>query len=278
LLDRGRRIPASVQEDCGDAELRGKIAIAGVLLLALLSAPTLAQSTEESIPSVREMSELVSRIQSESPETLATPIRIVLILTLLSIIPAVLVLTTSFTRIVIVLSFIKRALATRNVPPPQVVTGLGLFLTVFVMAPTFRQVNAVAVQPYMRGECSLPAAIELAVGPVREFMFMHASEDDLALFVGMSEMEAPDTRGDVPTHVLVPAFVVSELKTAFELGFVLFLPFLVLDLVVASVLLSMGMMMLPPMMISAPLKLLLFVLVDGWHLVTESLMLSFGGA
>ena len=248
-----------------------------IAIAACLAGPVHAQSTEDAVPSISDMGKAIERIRSEAPETLSTPIKIVLILSLLSLIPAVLILTTAFTRIVIVLSFIKRALATRNVPPPQVVVGLSLFLTVFVMAPTVRQVNAVAIQPYARGDVPLTGAIELGLLPMREFMFTHTSEGDLALFVGMSGIEAPETRANVPTHVLLPAFVISELKTAFELGFVLFLPFLVVDLIVASVLLSMGMMMLPPMMISAPLKILLFVLVDGWHLVTESLMLSFGG-
>jgi len=249
------------------------------LVVALLgaAAPVRAQTEDDPVPSLGEMGEMVERIQAESPETLATPIKIVLILTLLSTLPAILLMTTSFTRIVIVLSFIRRALTTRNVPPPQVVTGLAFFLTVFVMSPTLSQINGVALQPYLRGELTLAGAVESGIEPVRQFMFGHAREDDLALFLGMSHVATVQTREDVPTHVLVPAFVISELKTAFELGFVLYLPFLVVDLVVASVLLSMGMMMLPPMMISAPLKLLLFVLVDGWHLVAESLMLSYGG-
>jgi len=236
-----------------------------------------ADEPEGKMPTLSDMSQLVKRIDEESPQTLAQPIKILLLLTLLSILPAVLVLTTSFTRIVIVLSFIRRALTTQNIPPSQVVVGLALFLSFFVMAPTLKEINARALQPYLNHSIGAEEAIREGTEPLREFMFTQTREDDLALFVAMSGMERPESRADVPTHVLIPAFVIGELKRSFELGFVLFLPFLVIDLIVASVLLSMGMMMLPPVMISAPLKILLFVLVDGWHLIAESLMLSFGG-
>jgi flagellar biosynthetic protein FliP len=239
--------------------------------------PSAGRSTGDAVPGIREMSQMVEQMNNEAPENLAAPIKIVLLLTLLSLIPALLMLTTAFIRIVIVLSFIKRALVTRNVPPPQVITGLALFLTLFVMAPTLAQVNRVAVRPYLDGQMGFVEAAEAGVQPMREFMFSQTGESELGLFAGMSGMSEPQTREDIPTHVLVPSFVISELKRAFQIGFVLYLPFLIVDLVVASVLLSMGMMMLPPMMISAPLKLLLFVLVDGWTLVTESLMMSFGG-
>jgi len=229
------------------------------------------------LPSLTDMSRMVQRMQGESPDALASPIKVLLLLTLLSIIPAVLILTTAFTRIVIVLSFIRNALTTRSVPPSQVIVGLSLFLTLFVMSPTLKAVNRVGIQPYLAGHLDAQQAIEAGAGPLREFMFSQTSDHDLAVFIGMSGMAAPETRADIPTHVLIPAFVIGELKKAFELGFVLFLPFLMIDLIVGSLLLSMGMIMLPPVMISAPLKVLLFVLVDGWHLVTESLMLSFGG-
>jgi len=245
--------------------------------LILWAAPARAQEEQESMPSLTDMSQLVQRIDAESPDTLATPIKVVLLMGLLSIVPAVLVLTTSFTRIVIVLAFIRSALSTRSIPPNQVVIGLALFLSFFVMAPVLGQINARAIQPYLSGSLSTEDALHEGLQPLREFMFRQTDEDDLGLFVQMSRMPQPDTRDDVPTHVLIPAFVISELKRAFELGFVLFLPFLVVDLIVASVLLSMGMIMLPPVMISAPLKILLFVLVDGWHLIVESLVMSFGG-
>ena len=229
------------------------------------------------MPSLSEMSALVDRIQGEPSGALATPIKIVLLMTLLSVIPSILMLTTAFTRIIIVLSFIRTALSTRSIPPNQVLVGLALFLTFFVMAPTIRKINMVAIQPYVRGSLTAQQAIEQGVVPMREFMFSHTDESDLQVFVTLSAIETPQTRDDVPTYVLIPSFTISELKRAFELGFVLFLPFLVVDLVVASVLLSMGMIMVPPVMISAPLKILLFVLVDGWHLIAESLTLSFGG-
>jgi len=229
------------------------------------------------VPSLSDMSALVSRMEEDSSGELATPIKILILLTLLSVIPSMLMLMTAFTRIVIVLAFIRTALSTRSIPPNQVIVGLALFLTLFVMAPTMRKVNAVAIQPYVQGSLSAQEAIEQGVGPLREFMFSQTGESDLEVFVGLSGIEEPQDRSDIPTYVLIPAFTISELKRAFELGFVLFLPFLVVDLIVASVLLSMGMIMLPPVMISAPLKILLFVLVDGWHLIAESLTLSFGG-
>jgi len=259
--------------------VRGGLLFVVLVLCALCPAlPARAEEPAESMPSLSEMSSLVERIDGESPKTLATPIKVLLLLTLLSFAPAMLILTTSFTRIVIVLALIRRALTTRNVPPSQVVVGLALFLSLFVMAPTLKQMNAQAIRPYLSGSIGAQEALSRGVVPLRDFMLSQTSREDLALFVRMSDIEQPETAEDVPTYVVIPAFVISELKKAFELGFVLFLPFLVVDLITASVLLSMGMMMLPPTMISAPLKLLLFVLVDGWHLVTESLMLSFGGA
>lgn len=234
-------------------------------------------ATAGSMPTLTELSELARRIDSESPSTLATPIKIVLLLTLLSVIPAVLMLTTAFTRIVIVLAFVRQALTTRSVPPNTVLVGLALFLSLFVMAPTLRRMNAEALQPYLSKSIGAEEALEKGVRPLRDFMFAQTGEGELSLFVQMSGVEQPRTPADVPTYVLIPAFVISELKTAFELGFVLFLPFLIVDLIVASVLMSMGMIMLPPVMISAPLKILLFVLVDGWSLITQSLVFSFGG-
>lgn len=259
--------------------MKAKVAvILGAVLFISACVPAHAEPSEpNAMPTLTDISQLVQRIDEESPDALATPIKIMLLLTLLSILPAVLLLTTSFTRIVIVLAFIRRALTTRNIPPNQVVVGLALFLSLFVMAPTLAEINGRAIQPYVRGSIGAQEAIGEGVQPLRDFMFGQTDESDLALFVGLSRMPAPENRGDVPTHVLIPAFVISELKRSFELGFVLFLPFLVIDLICASVLLSMGMIMLPPVMISAPLKLLLFVLVDGWHLVTESLVFSFGG-
>lgn len=253
------------------------ICLVVLVTLALCAASASADSPQDSMPTLSQMSSLVQRIEGESSDAIATPIKILLILTLLSIVPAMLMLTTSFTRIVIVLAFIRRALTTRNIPPNQVVVGLALFLSLFVMAPTLQAINARSIQPYLGGSIGAEEAIEEGVEPLREFMFGQTRESDLSFFLDMGGIQEPETKADVPTYVLIPAFVIGELTRAFELGFVLFLPFLMVDLVVASVLLSMGMIMLPPVMISAPLKILLFVLVDGWRLVAESLVFSFGG-
>ena len=202
-------------------------------------------------------------------------VQLFMIVTVLSLAPAILVLMTSFTRIVVVLSFVRNALGTQQLPPTQVIIGLSLFLTYFVMAPTFSQINADALQPYLANEITQEQALENAEQPLRNFMFKQTREKDLELFVSMSNMDRPQTYGDIPTHVLIPAFVISELKTAFQIGFAIFIPFMIIDMIVASTLMSMGMMMMPPMMISLPFKILLFVLVDGWSLVVKSLVTSF---
>jgi len=206
---------------------------------------------------------------------LSTSVQLVLLLTALSFLPAIVVLMTSFTRIVIVLSFVRSALGTQQLPPTMVIIGLSLMLTFFVMAPTWQQINAQAIQPYLAQEITMEEALEQAEGPLRTFMFKQTREKDLQLFVKLANIEQPQTYGDIPTYVLVPSFVLSELKTAFQMGFAIFIPFLIIDMIVASALMSMGMLMLPPMMISLPFKILLFVLVDGWHLLFESLVTSF---
>lgn len=211
---------------------------------------------------------------ARGPGDVALSLQILFLLTVLSLAPAILILLTSFTRIVIVLSFIRNALATNQMPPNQVLVGLALFLTFFTMAPTFSAVNQQALQPYLAGQMDEVQAIRAASGPLREFMLRFTREKDLDLFLRLSQTEAPSPQ-DVPMSQLIPAFVISELKTAFQLGFLLYLPFIVIDMVVASTLMSMGMLMLPPVMISLPFKILLFVLVDGWHLITRSLLLSF---
>ncbi len=205
----------------------------------------------------------------------STALQLLLVLTVLSIAPAIMVLMTSFTRIVVVLSFTRNAMGTQQMPPNQVIIGLALFLTFFVMQPTFSQINTQALQPYLNNQITQTDALTKAEAPLREFMFKQTKQKDLELFVGLSKIERPQTYRDIPTYVVIPAFVISELKSAFQMGFVIFIPFIVIDMVVASVLMSMGMMMLPPMMISLPLKLLLFVLVDGWELVVQNLITSF---
>ena len=202
-------------------------------------------------------------------------VQIFVIMTILSILPALLLTMTSFTRIVIVLSFVRRAMSLQQMPPNQVIVGLSLFLSIFVMAPTWERVNAEAFQPYLRGEMSQKTALVGGLNVMRGFMLKHVREKDLALFVTIAKMPRPQSVDEIPTHLVIPAFVTSELKTAFQMGFVIFIPFLVIDMVVASVLTSMGMFMLPPIVISVPFKIVLFVLVDGWHLVVRSLAMSF---
>jgi len=214
---------------------------------------------------------------TQDPRETAGTIKVLLFFTLLSLLPALLLTMTSFTRIIIVLSFVRRALSLQNLPPNQLLIGIALFMTIFVMAPVFGKINKVAIEPYMNEEITQKQAFTAGMGCLREFMLKHTREKDLGLFVSMAETEQPRTSDDVPTYVLVPAFAVSELKTAFQMGFVIFLPFLVIDMVVSSVLTSMGMFMLPPVIISVPFKILLFVLVDGWNLVIRSLAAGFTG-
>lgn len=213
--------------------------------------------------------------EATSPQQISTALQVLFVLTVLSIAPAILLMTTSFTRIVIVLSIVRQSMGTQQMPPNQVIVGLSLFLTFFVMAPIYNQVNETALQPYLQEQISQDEALIRAAQPIREFMFAQANEKDLGLLMEISDAESPATRNDVPTMTLIPAFMLSELKRAFQMGFMIYVPFLVIDMVVASVLLSMGMMMLPPVIISLPFKLLLFVLVDGWSLVVGSLIQSF---
>jgi len=209
------------------------------------------------------------------PEQVSTGVQLLVLLTVLSIAPAILSLATSFTRIVIVLSLLRNAIGTPTIPPNQVLIGLALLLTFFVMAPVYTQINEQALQPYSDGEIDQETAFELASEPIRTFMLAQTREKDLQLFVDLSEMERPETAADIPTVVLLPAFVISELRAAFIMGFAVYIPFLIIDMVVSSILLAMGMMMLPPPLISLPFKILLFVMVDGWYLIARSLMLSF---
>ncbi len=212
----------------------------------------------------------------QKPQDVVSVLRILMMLTVLSLAPAILIMMTSFTRIVVVLSFLRQALGTQQMPPNQLIIGLSLFLSFFIMAPTFKSIASTAVEPYMEEKIDQKTAIERAEAPLREFMFAQTREKDLELFLSLSKEAKPNNRTEVSTYVLIPAFVISELKTAFQIGFMIYLPFLVLDMVVASVLMAMGMMMLPPAVISLPFKLLLFVLIDGWELVVGSLVKSFG--
>jgi flagellar biosynthetic protein FliP len=208
------------------------------------------------------------------PKQVAGIVKVLLVMTSFTFLPGLLMVMTSFTRIIIVLSFVRKAISSQQMPPNQILIGLAILITFFVMAPVFSQINKEAIQPFMQEEIEAGEAFERGIGPLKTFMAKQTREKDIALFYNIAEMERPDSLDDVPAHILLPAFVVSELKTAFQMGFVVYLPFIVIDMVVASVLTSMGMFMLPPMMISVPFKIVLFVLVDGWHLIIQSLVSS----
>ena len=213
--------------------------------------------------------------QANDPGKVAVVLQLFLLMTVLSLAPSILIMVTSFTRIAIVFSLLRQAMGTNQLPPNQVVIGLSLFLTFYVMTPVWQQVNQDALQPLMAEKISQTQALEKAVGPIRKFMISQTREKDLALLVNIAKMKRPANIDEVPTTVLIPSFIISELKTAFQIGFMLYVPFLIIDMVVASVLLSMGMMMLPPIMVSLPFKLMIFVLADGWHLIVGSLVKSF---
>jgi len=209
------------------------------------------------------------------PASWDVALQIVALMTILSLAPAILMLVTSFTRIVIVLGFLRQAIGTNQMPGNQIIIGLALFLTFVIMAPVFQEVNETALQPFLHEQINQREAFALAQVPLKDFMLRQVREKDVALFLELTGRQAPDTPAELPLLVVIPSFVIGELKTAFQMGFVLFVPFLIIDMVVASVLMSMGMMMLPPVLISLPFKVLLFVLVDGWFLVVKSLVMAF---
>jgi flagellar biosynthetic protein FliP len=213
---------------------------------------------------------------TDNPNEVVNAIKIVLMLTVLSLAPAILIMMTSFTRIIVVLSFVRQALGTQQMPPNQLLVGLALFLTFFIMGPAFNQINENALKPYLDNRISQDRAVDEALAPIRAFMWKQTRPTDVNLFIKLAKIPKPKTRADVPTTVLIPSFIISELKTAFQIGFIIYLPFLVIDLVISSVLMAMGMMMLPPVVISLPFKIMLFVLVDGWTLLVGSLVQSFG--
>ncbi len=212
---------------------------------------------------------------SKSPKDVATTIQIFILLTVLTLAPAILIMMTSFTRIVIVLSFLRQALGSQQIPSNQILIGLALFMTFFIMKPTGDEIYNKAWLPYVDNKLTLEQSIQEGIKPIRKFMFKQTREKDLALFIFLSKTKRPKNQDDVPTSTLIPAFIISELKTAFTVGFLIYVPFLIIDIVVASTLMSMGMLMLPPVMISLPFKILLFILVDGWHLLARALAVSF---
>jgi flagellar biosynthetic protein FliP len=235
----------------------------------------LAEPTAPTAPTVPLPTVNIGVGQSSNPRDVVSSLQILGMLTILSLAPSIMVLMTGFTRIIVVLSFTRSALATQNMPPNQVLVGLALFLTFFVMAPTFGKINTDALQPYLKGEISQSEAITKGTEPLREFMLKQTNEKDLALFVNLAGLPRPEKQADLPTYVIIPAFAISEIAVAFKIGFLIFIPFVVIDMVISATLMSMGMLMLPPMMISLPFKILLFIMMDGWRLVVQYLVQSF---
>lgn len=246
-----------------------------LLLIAFASMLGLLLSACSSSPELSAPGVTLTIGSGEQTEEVSTGVRLIVLLTVLSIAPAILIMATSFTRIVIVLSLLRSAIGTPAIPPNQIIIGLALLMTFFIMSPVYTQIDQQAMQPFLNNEIDQETAIDRAIESARDFMFKQASEKDLELFVKMSGGDRPQTPDDIPTVVLLPAFVISELRTAFMMGFMVYVPFLIIDMVISSVLLAMGMMMLPPSLISLPFKLLLFVMVDGWYLIAQSLTSSF---
>jgi flagellar biosynthetic protein FliP len=258
----GKPAPSSARKPRPGLLAALALLLVGVLLPALAEAQTLPKLT-------------VGFDQAQGSKDVAVTLELLAMLTVLSLAPSILIMMTCFTRIVVVLTFLKQALGTQNAPPNQMLMGLSLFLTFFIMAPTFKRINAEALQPYLADEIGFDAALEQGMLPLREFMLKQVNEKDLALMVRISDAPQPRNVADIGNLTLIPAFCISELRSAFIIGFLIYIPFLVIDMVVSSVLMSMGMMMLPPVMISTPFKLILFVLVDGWNLVIYQLVASF---
>ncbi|MBW1720709.1 MAG: flagellar type III secretion system pore protein FliP [Deltaproteobacteria bacterium] len=254
----------------GCTKKKGRFLALGVIVVLLgLAAPLGAQE----LPMLPTVS--IGVAQADKPEQVSVLLQILFLLTVLSLAPAILVMMTSFTRLAVVFSLVRHALGTQQMPPNQIIVGLALLLTFFIMTPVYNQINREALQPYLAEEISQEEALHKALEPIRSFMFKQTRKKDLALFMNISHRNKPKDLEEIPTTVLISSFVVSELKTAFQIGFLIYIPFLVIDMVVASVLLSMGMMMLPPFMVSLPFKLMLFVLIDGWYLLVGSMVKSF---
>ena len=241
-----------------------------ILGLGLLMLSSTAMAQTPALPSLT-----LSVGQADSPEKVSTLLQVLLLLTVLSLAPAIIIMMTSFTRFAIVLSLLRTALGTQQMPPTQIIVGLALLLTFFLMTPVFNQINKEALQPYLAEKISQQEALTKALKPIRAFMLKQTRKKDLSLFIDIAKLDKPKSYDEIPTIVLMSSFVISELKTAFQIGFIIYIPFLVIDMVVASVLLSMGMMMLPPFMVSLPFKLMLFVLIDGWNILIGSMIKSF---
>ncbi len=241
-----------------------------ILLATLFASPVMTPLAAQGLPKLT-----LTVSEAGKPSEVAVALQVIFLITILALAPSILIMGTSFVRIIVVLSLLRRAIGTQTMPPDQIMVGLALFLTLSVMSPVFTEINNEALQPYLREELPFDKAVQKAGIPLRNFMLRQVSENDVALFVRLSRMPPPRNVDDLPYTVVIPAFITSELKTGFIIGFILFIPFLVIDMIVASVLLSMGMMMLPPVMVSMPFKIILFVLVDGWHLIAKQLVSSF---
>ncbi|MBN2061871.1 MAG: flagellar type III secretion system pore protein FliP [Deltaproteobacteria bacterium] len=244
-----------------------------MIILILVQACIVTGASAAQLPMLPTLS--IGVEQADDPGQVSVLLQVLFLLTVLSLAPAIIVMMTSFTRLAIVFSLVRHALGTQQMPPNQILVGLALLLTFFLMSPVFNQINSEALQPYLAEKISQEEAIEKAVKPIRKFMLSQTRKKDLSLFLDITISDQPENYDDIPTTTLLSSFVVSELKTAFQIGFIIYIPFLVIDMVVASVLLSMGMMMLPPFMVSLPFKLMLFVLIDGWNLLVGSMIKSF---
>lgn len=241
-----------------------------VFALFLMAFGTLGAHAAAALPSLN-----ISLGSTSNPEEFTKGVQILIMMTILTLAPSILIMTTGFIRIVVVLSLTKQALGASGLPPSQVIVSLALILTFFVMSPTFNKINTEAYQPYVKKQITQEVAMKKAMNPLRDFMFRQTDQQELALFVRMAKIKPPKNYDDIPTYVLLPSFTISELKTSFKIGFMVFIPFLVIDIVVASILVSMGMLFLPPSMVATPFKIILFVLIDGWHLISKSLVESF---
>jgi flagellar biosynthetic protein FliP len=281
---RGSAAPGRGQQATVPTPLRPppalKISSSGLPVVApslSINPPATTPTPPPNVPSIGELMTLLEKATAQKPDgkDWSTPVKLVIVFAGLAILPSLLVMMTSFTRIVIVLAFVRRALTTQSIPPTVAIIGLALFLTLYTMAPTYARVNAEAIQPYLADTVTLDVAAQKASGCLKEFMLRQSRRSDLALFVQMAKVPPPATPMDIGLHIVVPAFIISEFRTSFEIGCLLFIPFLLIDMVIASVLLSAGMIMLPPVMISLPFKLILFILVDGWGLLARSLSLGF---
>lgn len=262
-------------------------AILTLIVLALFSGSGFGADSENQqqniesaigdVPQIGELFDVLDKAtEKEEDKEWSTPVKMAVVFAILAILPSLLVMTTSFTRIVIVLAFARRAIGTQTIPPTIAIIGLALFLTIFTMAPTFSQMNEQSIQPYLSEEINFDTACVNASESLKEFMLVHVRQSDLELFIDMSKTTPPENINQLGMYVVIPSFIISEFRTAFEMGCLIFIPFLIIDLAVASVLLSAGMMMLPPVMISLPLKLILFILVDGWSMLAKSLSVGFG--